>query len=126
MQAELKIAGLDEIIKSVVEEAVKDAVEKIVKPVLKEFKTEVVVMSQDSLMQENLWTKKDICKFARCGETTFFKKYRNHKDFPKPLDTGENKLKFNKIEVLKFFARHPEFGLDDIAKRYLKEEKWKE
>ena len=117
MQAELKIAGLDEIIKEAVEEAVKEAVEKIVKPIFKEFKTEVAVISQDSLMQENLWSVKDICKFAKCSPSHFYKKYKKCDDFPKPLETGEKKnIKFKKIEVLEFFIRHPEFGLDDIAK----------
>ena len=122
MQAELKIAGLDEVIQKAVEKAVKEAVNEIIKPLLGEFKSEIAVIASDELMKENLWNVKDICKFAKCSAATFYKKYKRCKDFPEPLDTGEKKnIKFDKIKVLKFFVRHPEFGLSDIAKRNLKE-----
>ena len=122
MQAELKIAGLDEIIKSTVEEAVKNAVEKVVKPVLREFKSEVVAAKYDELLQKPIWTKKDIMAFTDRSKAWVDRLPKRYEDFPKKKTQNDNdKAYWDRDEILTFFVRHPE--IPTTAEKYVKERK---
>ncbi len=110
MEAKLQIAGLDEIIKEAVRNSLKDVVEEVVKPVLAEFKSEIVANTKDKLLQKPRWNKNDIALYAGGKSKTWvYNLTKKYSDFPKKLNfNGYSKAVWDRDEVLKFFARHPE------------------
>ena len=121
MQAELKIAGLDEAIKDLVYKAVKEAVKEIVEPVLEGFKSEMIVASQEEVLKKQIWTKKDIMVFTSRSKS-WVDRLNRYKDFPKKLNHSNNDTAYwDRDEILRFFARHSE--IPTTAQKYLKDKK---
>jgi len=110
MQAELKIAGLEEAIKQIAIKAVKDAVKEVIEPVLRDFKTEIVSTSADEILKRPTWTKKEIMAYTGRSKSWIGKTMRKYPDFPKKLnpENDNNAAAWDRDEMLKFFARHPE------------------
>ena len=120
MQAELKIAGLDEIIKKVVNRAVRQAVKEVIEPVLREFKSEIVAETQDEVLRKQIWTKKDIMTFTNRSKAWVDRLPKRYEDFPKKkTQTDNDRAYWERDEILAFFARHPE--IPTTAYKYVKD-----
>ncbi|AZV46876.1 hypothetical protein C3L23_06190 [Nautilia sp. PV-1] len=109
MEARLEIAGLDEAIKQIAIKAVRDAIKEVIEPVLKEFKAEMVATSKDELMKKPVWTKKEIMAYTSKKSSWVNQLSKKYPDFPKKLNPDDkNTAIWDRDELLKFFARHPE------------------
>ena len=119
MQAELKIAGLDEVIKEVVDKAVRQAVKDVIELILREFKREIIAETQDEVLKKQIWTKQDIMIFTDRSKSWVNNLPKNYKDFPKKkTQTDNDKAYWERDELLAFFARHPE--IPTTAYKYVK------
>ena len=100
-------------IKNIFKEVLKEAVEDILEKKLESFKKEMVAVSSDELLKTPVWTKDEITAYANISESTLWTWQRKYDDFPKQLGgkvSGRAKAKWNRDEMLKFFARHPEIA----------------
>jgi len=122
MEAELKIAGLDEVIQRAVEQSLEKAVDKVLKKVLDEFKAEMVSAKKDELLKKPVWTKEEIMLYTGMSRSWVESLHRKYKDFPKKKNQNDyGKAVWERDEMLKFFARHPE--IPTTAKKDLKDKK---